>query len=434
MNRVLLLTDILIIIFEIYLYIDFSSEFMKVRTITKKAKLSVLIIWVSMIYVTITFDNLFMNLFIIPCIYFGISFLVFNASLGNRCLYTLIFFSIISGVGGCFYIALDIILSRINIEMIYSHNNMLGYVLILKMVTLVVIKFLKDQMGYNKNRMSKSTLMYVWPLLVSTFLIYGGIFYLNIHSSILLEAKGVLILGCVGILFSDTLVFYIIGRLRETMNRAKLLELEKMKEKLNEIYYKKLSEKNIIHAQIIHNLNYYFETIGKLAIDNKCGEILKILEGIDIQINDGHIYSYCSNIILNAILTEKSLQAKVLDIKFDIFVEPSLNVESIKDIDLISIFGNLISNAIEATQKCENKCIKIQLYMTNKNRFIMFKLENTFIVSPKRKGIIFETIKINKEKHGIGLEHVRKILESYGGDLCIEIHDNIFNVTAMFSV
>jgi len=250
----------------------------------------------------------------------------------------------------------------------------------------------------------------------------------------LLEAKGVLILGCVGILFSDTLVFYIIGRLRETMNRAKLLELEQMKEKLNEIYYKKLSEKNIIHAQIIHNLNYYFETIGKLAIDNKCGEILKILEGIDIQINDGHIYSYCSNIILNAILTEKSLQAKVLDIKFDIFVEPSLNVESIKDIDLISIFGNLISNAIEATQKCENKCIKIQLYMTNKNRFIMFKLENTFIVSPKRKGIIFETIKINKEKHGIGLEHVRKILESYGGDLCIEIHDNIFNVTAMFSV
>jgi len=434
MNIVLLLTDILIIIFEIYLYVDFSSEFMKVKTITKKAKLSVLISWVSMIYVTITFDNLFMNLFIIPCIYFGISFLIFDASLGNRCLYTLIFFSIISGVGGCFYIALDIILSRINIEMIYSHNNMLGYIIILKMVTLVVIKFLKDQMGYNKNRMDKNTIMYVWPLLVSTFLIYGGIFYLNIHSCILLEAKGVLILGCVGILFSDTLVFYIIGRLRETMNRAKLLELEQMKEKLNIIYYEKLAEKNITHSQIIHNLDYYFETIGRLAINNKCEEILKILKGIDIKINDAHIYSYCSNIILNAILTEKSLQAKMLDIKFDIFVEQSLNVESIKDIDLISIFGNLISNAIEATQKCEDKCIKIQLYMTNKNKFIMFKLENTYTVPPKRKGMIFETIKLNKEKHGIGLEHARKILESYGGYLNIDIHDNIFKVTAMFSV
>ena len=242
-----------------------------------------------------------------------------------------------------------------------------------------------------------------------------------------------MILGSVGILFSDTLVFYIIGRLRDTMNRANVLELEQMKEKLNKVYYERLEEKNITHSQIIHNLNYYFETIGRLAINNKCEEILKILEGIDIKIQDAHIDSYCSNIILNAILTEKNLQAKILDIKFSICVDPSLNVEMIKDIDLISIFGNLISNAIEAAQKCENKHIKMQLFMTDKNKFIIFKLENTYAVSPKRKGIIYETIKINREKHGIGLQHARKILESYGGHLNIKMEGNIFYVTAMFS-
>jgi len=432
MNIVMLLANILIIIFEIYLYFDFSTEFFKIRPITKKLQLSVFILWITMIYVTIIYDNLYMNLFIVPCIYFGISFIVFISKLGNRCRYTLIFFSIVSGVEGCFYIALDIILSRINLEIIYSRNNMLGYILIIKMVTLVIIKFLKAQKGYGKKKIGKNATLYVWPLLVSTFLIYGGLFYLNLHSSILLEVKGVLILGCVGILFSDTLVFYMIGRLRETMKKANILELEQMKEKLNKIYYEKLDEKNITHSQIIHNLNYYLETIGRLANNNRCEEILEILEGIDIKIQDTYIYSYCSNIILNAILTEKSLQAKMLDIKFSIFVEPFLNVDLINDIDLISIFGNLISNAIEATQKCENKFINMQLYMTN-NKFIMFKLQNTYAVSPKRNGMVFETIKSNREKHGIGIGHARKILESYGGYLNIDIQDNIFNVTAMFS-
>jgi len=433
MNIVMLLSNILVIIFEIYLYFDFSSEFLKIRPATRWIRIIVLFIWMIMIYITVIRDRFLMNLLIIPFIYFGISFIVFKSDLVNRCLYTLLFFSIIGGVEGCFYIALDIILNRMDIEIIYSRNNMLGYILIIKMVTLLIIKFLKDQMGYHKTKIGAKMMIYIWPLPVSTLLIYGGIFYLKLHSSILVEAKGVLILGSVGILISNTLAFYIIGRLKEAMNKANDLELEQMKEKFNKIYYEKLEEKNITHSQIIHNLNYYFETIGRLANDNQCNEILNILEGININIQDTHIYSYCSNIILNAILTEKNLQAKMLNIPFSIFVEPSLNVDFIKDVDLISIFGNLISNAIEATQKCQNKYINMQLYMTNKNRFVMFKLENTYAVAPKRKGTAFETIKMNKGKHGIGIEHAKKILESYSGYLNIEIQNNIFNVIAMFS-
>jgi len=432
MNIEMLLTNILIIIFEIYLYIDFCSELFKSRPMPKGVKIIILIIWMIMIYTTVKFDSFFINLFIIPSIYFGISFIIFKSNLTNRCLYTLLFFSIVSGVEGLFYIALDIILNRIDIEMIYSRNNMLGYILIIKMVTLIIIKLLKDQMGYRKNKIDRKMIIYIWPLPISTFLIYGGIFYLKLQSSILHEVKGILILGSVGILFSNTLVFYMVGRLKEAMNRANNLELENLKENLNKIYYEKLAEKNLTHSQIIHNLNYYFETIGRLANDNQCEEVLKILEGIDIKIQDTHIYSYCSNIILNAILTEKSLQAKMLDIKLDIFVEPLLDIDFIKDIDVISIFGNLISNAIEATQKCENKYIDLQLYMTN-NKLIILKLENTYAISPKRKGLIFETMKINKEEHGIGIEHTRKILESYGGCLNINIQDNIFNVVAMVS-
>jgi len=433
MNVVMLLTNILIIMFEIYLYFDFGSEFFKIRLISKDVKIIVLLIWIIMIYTTVKFDSLYMNLLIIPCIYFGISFIIFVSDLADRCWYTLLFFLIVSGVEGCAYVTLDIILNQSNFKITCSRNDILGYILIIKMVTLIIVKFIKHQIGFNKTKIGKKMIIYIWPLIVSTLLMYGGIFYLKLNASILAESRGALMLGSIGILFSNVLMFYIIRRLQEAMNRANSLELEQIKENLNKIYYEKLNEKNRAHSQIIHNLNYYFETIGRLAHDGRFEEILSILESIDIKIQDTHIYSYCSNIILNAILTEKSLQAKLLNIKFNIFVEPSLNVDLIKDADLISIFGNLINNAIEATQKCENKCINMQLYMTNKNKFIIFKLENTYTDSPKKRGMIFQTIKMNKDKHGIGLAHVRKTLEAYGGYLNIDIQDNLFNVTAMFS-
>lgn len=434
MNILMILTNIFIILFDIYLYIDFVSGILMLKAVSKSKKLIVLVPWVALTYITNRFDDFLISLIIVPCIYFIISCLIFTSDLVNKCIYTLIFFSIVSGIQICFYIALNIFLDDRDIYLIYSHNDMLLYFLIMEMVTLITVKLIKFQMVKDIYRIDRKTVIYFLLLPISTFLIYGGIFYLKLYSAILNEAKAALTIGCVGILFSNMLLFYIFGRLKETMNRERTLELGQLKENLKEQYYEKLDQKNKMHSQIIHNMNYYFETIGMLAKNNEGDNILKILEEIDINIQDSNIYSYCSNVILNSIITEKSLQAKMLDIKFNIFVEPTLDIDFVKDIDLISIFGNLISNAIEAAQKSERKYIDMQLYMTNENKFVMFKLKNTFRVPPKRNGIVFETIKSNKEGHGIGLENARKILESYGGCLNIEIQDNIFDVSAMLSL
>lgn len=432
MNIVMILTNVFIIAFELYLYFDFVSGILTKKSIKKVNKIILCLVWVALIYWTHRFDNFFLSLLVIPCIYFIFSYLIFSEDIVKRILYTLIFFSIINGVEICFYITLNKIFTNRDMELIYSRNNMLPYILILEMVTLILIKLLKYIMADSINKIDTKTLICFLPLPVSTFLIFGGISYLKLYSAILKETKVVLTLGCVGILFSNLLLFYIFGRLKESMDRAKNLELAQLKDNLNEKYYEKLDEKNKLHSQIIHNMNYYFETIGRLAKNHESDKIIKILEGIDINLQDSNIYSYCSNVTLNAIITEKSLQAKMLGIQFDIFVEPSLDIEFVKDVDLISIFGNLISNAIEATQKCERKYIDMQLYMTDKNKFIIFKLKNTFAINPKRKGSVFETIKNNREKHGIGMENARKILESYGGYLNIDIQDNIFDLSALF--
>lgn len=431
MNIMIVLANIFIILFEIYLYIDFVSGILILKAASKIKKIIILVPWVTSIYITNKFDDFFINLLLIPCIYFAISYLIFTSDLVNRCIYTLIFFLIVRGVAICFYIVLNNILDSRQIYLIYSRKNMLLYILIIELITLINIKLLKSQMVKDINKIDRKTFLYFLPLPISTFFIYGGMLFLRLHSALLKEAKVTLMIGCVGVLFSNKLLFYVFGKLKETMNKEKSLELEQLKENLKEQYYEKLDQKNKMHSQIIHNMNYYFETIGMLAKNNEGDKILKILEGIDINLQDSNIYSYCSNVILNAIITEKSLQAKMLDIKFNIFVEPTLDIDFIKDVDLISIFGNLISNAIEATQKSEKKYIDMQLYMSNKNKFVMFKLKNTFAVPPKRNGFLFETIKCNKEAHGIGIENARKIMESYGGYLNIDIQDNTFDVTAM---
>ena len=112
-------------------------------------------------------------------------------------------------------------------------------------------------------------------------------------------------------------------------------------------------------------------------------------------------------------------------------VEPGVNLNFVAEIDLISLLGNLINNAIEAAQDSRRKYIGLQIYRNETNNYAILKLENSFVKVPEKKGTVFETSKSNKKLHGIGLEHVKKIIKQYEGYLDIEIEDNIFRVSAM---
>lgn len=101
---------------------------------------------------------------------------------------------------------------------------------------------------------------------------------------------------------------------------------------------------------------------------------------------------YTENPILNILLTDKESVMREKGISVTIKID-NVNLNFIEPIDITTIFGNLLDNAIEATEKLKGEkyiCIKIGSYhkmivVSIENNCNEVKWKNGFPVSNKGK-------------------------------------------------
>lgn len=137
------------------------------------------------------------------------------------------------------------------------------------------------------------------------------------------------------------------------------------------------------------------------------------------------------NDIIDTILRFKYAKAiqKNIVVKIDGFAMQKL---PILDEDLCVVLGNMLDNAIEASEKVTDRWINVSIGL-RKNGLVIV-VENSFdgIIKKNIHGNII-SIKENKEHHGYGLKSIRKTVEKYDGELVVEIRANIFRAVAFMT-
>lgn len=130
--------------------------------------------------------------------------------------------------------------------------------------------------------------------------------------------------------------------------------------------------------------------------------------------------SQTGNLVIDALINYKYLLATQKDIEMlvDVHIPEKLDYEAA---DLCIILGNLLDNAIEAAEKCDQEK-KIKLKMAYVKRNFIIEIENTFC-GDVNKGVngMYKTNKADTKKHGIGLQSVQRSIEKYKGTLETEI-------------
>lgn len=102
-----------------------------------------------------------------------------------------------------------------------------------------------------------------------------------------------------------------------------------------------------------------------------------------------------------------------------------------EDSDCIMLMGNLLDNAIEAADKCEDGRKNIYCVVRNVNDMLIIKVKNSSISAPiVRKGR-FLTNKKEKEKHGWGIESVKRIVEKYDGEIDFQYGSTYFETVVI---
>lgn len=130
--------------------------------------------------------------------------------------------------------------------------------------------------------------------------------------------------------------------------------------------------------------------------------------------NDFYV-KYTDNPMLNVLLTKKMSECNKLDIEF--IINPiCANMQIFNDLDIVSIFSNLINNAIESCCRSETKRIILNINTVN-NNFIIIKIENTSDAEPFVLDGKLLTRKSDKESHGIGMNSIRRAIKKYNASL-----------------
>lgn len=174
-----------------------------------------------------------------------------------------------------------------------------------------------------------------------------------------------------------------------------------------------------------HDLNNQFIAMSELLSAKKYDEVQNMLNSLYKQTQASEIYSNTGNTAIDSIINYKFQNA----LNDNITVETQIAVPSdikIDTVDIITILGNLLDNAITAVMQTEKRCILLKLAYT-KGRLVI-RVSNTYSNEIRYSGDDIITTKSDTENHGYGLKNIADTVEKYNGYMNITHSDRKFTV------
>lgn len=195
-------------------------------------------------------------------------------------------------------------------------------------------------------------------------------------------------------------------------------EYERLEEILHTQHtnYEIMEQSMAVINQKYHDLKYQIQAIRN-GLENEEG--LAYLDQIEKDIKFYEAQNRTGNSILDTILTGKSIQCQQLGIQFTTVIDGKI-LDFISTIDLATLFGNMLDNAIESVQKIEELDERlIHLMVTEEKGFARIRLENRFVGELEYEDGLPKTTKSQQEYHGFGLKSIQDIVHKYDGTLSI---------------
>ena len=138
------------------------------------------------------------------------------------------------------------------------------------------------------------------------------------------------------------------------------------------------------------------------------------------------------NEALDTILMEKSLYCNLHGIEWTCVADGKL-LEGIDVVDLFTMLGNALDNAVEGVEKCPGDQLKsIAVRIWQKDLFTVIDVKNTCSEEVRFSNGLPITSKGDTANHGFGVRSIRSIAEKYGGTVNIKAENNLFTLTILF--
>lgn len=230
------------------------------------------------------------------------------------------------------------------------------------------------------------------------------------------------------------------GRRNELALKQESTQINQLFQKQYEQYKLTIDNSEALRKEM-HDMKHYVMALKNEEDPGKRDDVLSDMEqAIAIQ----ESFMNTGNKVLDVVLTTKSLQCQKKSITLNAMVDGTL-LTGIHVKDICSLFGNILDNAIEATQQVTEPDKKlITLSVRSRNRFIIVECDNyaesaSVDLDYDQKKRVFgksnlpKTTKGDNVKHGYGLKSIAQVAEKYDGNMNCSYEDGWFKVKVILS-
>lgn len=228
---------------------------------------------------------------------------------------------------------------------------------------------------------------------------------------------------CGASIFSSFGCMYLAAYIYDSMQNAyRIQQMESQRD-----YYKARTVEEERVRSIYHDLKNHL-----LVMESRqnTDETRRMAETLRSQIEDYEDYVHTGNDFLDIILKDKSAKAREKQIDFSAVVDFN-GIDFIEPLDISTIFGNAIDNAIEASEKLPKERRLVTVRAERVRDMLLIAVENNILPGTQAPE---GTTKKDRFVHGFGIPNIKKAVEKYGGQCSFQQEERMYRLKILIPI
>lgn len=270
--------------------------------------------------------------------------------------------------------------------------------------------FLRRYLGRITETLTTRMWLVVGALMLAPFIaVFTMIYFMPEEASIIYPS-------CIASIFSSFGCIYLTSYLCDSLKTtylARQLEMQK------NYYMDQLREEEQVR-RIYHDMKNHL-----LILQSQNGptqEIARSVEALRQQIAGYENYYHTGNEFLDVLLRDKARAAREKQIDFSASIQLQGSA-FIEPLDLSTLFGNALDNALEASEALPQDQRLITVKASRVRDMLVITVENNVSPDTRFSG---STTKKDSFLHGFGLSNIQKAAEKYGGQCTARLQGGKF--------
>ena len=212
-----------------------------------------------------------------------------------------------------------------------------------------------------------------------------------------------------------------VSYLREQGQRDKM-QIAQLQQQFD-YYQEKMKDEERVRS-IYHDLKNHLLVMESSQNTKETRQMAKTLRS---QIADYEDYVHTGNEFLDIILKDKAAKAHEKQIDFSAMVDFH-GIDFMEPLDISTIFGNAIDNAIEASENLPEYKRLITVKAERVRDMLLITIENH--ISPGNH-LTEGTTKKDRFVHGFGIPNIKKSVEKYGGQCSFQQEERTYRLNIL---